>query len=251
MRSSSALDDAVLQSRRLTMQHFQPLAWAHARDGVVRTAGTGRISEIDTGLPYEFTQSIDSSRPIRGFTAGRVGIVRDSSSRTLVTGNIPPFSVTGDFTLAVLWFCSTSSGNLPSFNLSETGSDIYLQLYSVNGPAVRATVGPLAMTGDINISTNRPYVAVLTLNNGFQTGALYCNGSSTSATDNGLSLEDSLYGQIVLGPDTICYEAVVFSRELQTRERQLLEGVMAWNNNLPNALPGNHPFALRPPLIGD
>jgi hypothetical protein len=250
MRSSSALDDAVLQSRRLTIQHFRPLAWAHARDGIVQTASTGRINEIDTRLSFTFRQFSDPLRPIRGFTAGRVGIRRDGTNRTLVTQTISAFTVTGDFTIAILWFCSTSSGNVPQFSIKTTGSDNYLELSNGSGQNVRAMVGS-ATTGDISISTNRPYIAVLTVNNGSQTGALYCDGSSTSATDNGLSLED-VFGQIrLLDDDTICYEAVVFSRELQTRERQLLEGVMAWNNNLPNALPGNHPFALRPPLIGD
>jgi hypothetical protein len=246
MRSGSAFDDAVLQSRRLTIQHLRPIAWAHARDGVTRTSGTGRISEIDTGLALEFTEATDSIRPVRGFTAGRVGITPQSATNSLLTPSTA--GAVGDFTIAVLWFCSTSFGNLPEFVVRDSGSNDYIKLSSANGPVVRATVG--TNSADISIVTGQPFVAVLTYLDGSQTGTLRCNGSTTIATDNGLS-SDNVSMQVTVATDQICYEAVAFDRELGNRECQLLEGVMAWNNGLPNALPGNHPFALRPPLIGD
>jgi hypothetical protein len=246
MRTGSAFDDAVLQSRRLTIQHLRPIAWAHARDGVARTSGTGRISEIDTGLSLEFTESTDSIRPVRGFTAGRVGITPQSAGDQLLTPATA--AAVGDFTIAVLWFCSTSFGNLPEFVARDSGSSDYIKLSSANGPVVRATVG--TSNADISIVTGRPFVAVLTYLDGSQTGTLRCNGSTAIATDNGLS-SDNVSMQVTVVTDQICYEAVAFDRALGNRECQLLEGVMAWNNGLPNALPGNHPFALRPPLIGD
>jgi hypothetical protein len=246
MRSGSAFDDAVLQSRRLTIPHLRPIAWAHARDGIARTSGTGRISEIDTGLSLEFTQSTDSTRPVRGITAGRVGITWQTANDQLLTAQTA--QSVGDFTIAVLWFCSTSFGDLPLFRALDSASSNYIGLSGVNGPSARATVG--SVTADISIAIGRPFVAVLTFNIGSQTGTLHCNGTSQIATDNGLST-DNVSVWLNLDTDQICYEAVAFDRELQTRDRQLLEGVMAWNNGLPNALPGNHPFALRPPLIGD
>jgi hypothetical protein len=247
MRSGSAFDDAVLQSRRLTIQHLRPIAWAHARDGVARTSGTGRISEIDTGLALEFQQATDSIRPVRGITAGRVGITGQSATNQLATPSTA--QALGDVTIAVLWFCSTSTGNLPTFFVRDSGAFSYLLLESVTGPSVRATVGS-QQTSTIALSTGRPFVAVLTYLDGSQTGTLHCNGSNTIATDNGLS-SDNLNFTVQTNTDEICYESVAFDRGLGNRERQLLEGVMAWNNGLPNALPGNHPFALRPPLIGD
>jgi hypothetical protein len=246
MRTGSAFDDAVLQSRRLTIPHLRPIAWAHARDGVARTSGTGRISEIDTGLALEFQQSNDSIRPVRGITAGRVGITGQSATNQLATPSTA--QALGDVTIAVLWFCSTSTGNSPTVFVRDSGAFPYLQLESVTGPVVRATVG--TNSADISIVTGRPFVAVLTYLDGLQTGTLHCNGGTAFETDNGLS-SDNLTFTVETNTDQICYEAVAFNRELQTRERQLLEGVMAWNNGLPNALPGNHPFALRPPSIGD
>lgn len=247
MRSGSAFDDAVLQSRRLTIEHLRPIAWAHARDGIARTSGTGRISEIDSGLALEFQQATDSIRPVRGITAGRVGVTGQSANNQLAT----PLTAQplGDVTIAVLWFCSTSTGNLPPVFVRDSGSGNYILVESVTGPSVRATVGS-QQTGTIAISTGSPFVAVVSFNIGLQTGTLHCNGTSSIATDNGLSA-DNLTFTAQASTDQICYEAVAFDRELQTRERQLLEGVMAWNNGLPSALPGNHPFALRPPLIGD
>jgi|LakMenEpi03Aug12_release.lakeMendotaPanAssembly.Ray.scaffolds.fasta_scaffold07497_23 hypothetical protein len=247
MRTGSAVDDAVLQSRRLTIQHLRPIAWAHARDGVARYSGSG-ISEIDTGLSLEFAQSDANLRPTRGFTAGQVGIVPISPADQVTTPSTA--QAVGDFTIAVLWWCSNTNGNVPDFIVRDSASGVYLLLTSVSGPAVRATVGSV-LSNTIAISTGRPFVAVLTYLDGSQTGTLRCNGSSEIATDNGLSTDNVTIDLVVNTADEICYEAVAFDRALGNRECQLLEGVMAWNNGLPNALPGNHPFALRPPLIGD
>jgi hypothetical protein len=203
MRTGSAVDDAVLQSRRLTIQHLRPIAWAHARDGVARYSGSG-ISEIDTGLSLEFAQSDANLRPTRGFTAGQVGIVPISPADQVTTPSTA--QAVGDFTIAVLWWCSNTNGNVPDFIVRDSASGVYLLLTSVSGPAVRATVGSV-LSNTIAISTGRPFVAVLTYLDGSQTGTLRCNGSSEIATDNGLSTDNVTIDLVVNTADEICASA--------------------------------------------
>lgn len=53
------------------------------------------------------------------------------------------------------------------------------------------------------------------------------------------------YSNIAVG------EIIVAYSEWSQRDRQLIEGYLAWKWNFPASLPTNHPFKIRPPYVGD
>lgn len=247
-RNSGALADAAFQSRLLTLPRLRPLAWCHARDGVLVADGSGKISSIETGRPYKFQQSTASLRPSRGVFGETQTLQFDSSTNAIGSGSISPAIIWESFTLGMVLYTVASVGLiLRDIFATELGAIRYDSANArITGGITGA--GNFAIHG---VSANQPATAVLTYNYSSQSGWFRCGTTSTSVTWATASEEATFALEANSSAVPQVVEAVVFDRWMPDSELVTLQGVLAWSSNLPQTLPASHPYRNRPPLIGD
>ena len=242
MRSGDVNSDANLQQRVMPMLRLRPAAWAHARPGVVRTDGSGKISSIETGAPYKFTSPSPGNSPALVTTAGQNAIRSNTASSTsLGTSTIPQ---AGPCSLIVLWWSAANQGPAARVEDISSGQNEFVRVgYSTTPQAIGSYGG---VTQSVSIDNNRPYVASSRADG--DNPATFRIANSSQTISSSYSSEDVTVS--FLG-NCDYFEVAFFTRELSASETMLAEAIMAWSNGFPNALGGAHPFRNRPPLLGD
>lgn len=243
MRSGDVYVDGATQERLMTMPRLRPAAWAHARDGVVRTDGSGNISSIQTGMPYAWTSPSPGNSPALATTAGRRVIRSNSSLSTSLQTSTLPTSLNPDCSLIIMWWSRANEG--PSAQIEDVFTNQFVRIGYYMPPQAIGSYG--GVTQSVTISNNRPYVASIRAD-GTNPATFRVGDSLLTITSSGYNSEDST--ALLLGTCDY-FETAVFTRQLSAHETLLAEGIMAWSNGLPDALGGAHPFRNRPPLIGD
>jgi len=102
------------------------------------------------------------------------------------------------------------------------------------------------------VSNDTPYLATIATNG--SDGPFRLGGTSVTVSGGGFAGEDAMLTVALssMASSPVDYfEIVAFDRNLNVEELQLVEGIVAWSNGLPEVLNGQHRFRTRPPLIGD
>lgn len=239
----------------LTPIDIAAMLWLHGKDAATITEVLGKISAWadKSGNGYNVEQASDSLRPTYDPSDG--GILFSTGSMAL-SGTIPGAVASGDFVIGIAmdyqsdggWgsyisFLQIATGGLDGvfWHYSKSTAQL-VQFYSDGGTAVS---GPMA--------NNALGPMILTLEKVGDDYALYRDGvqlaTGTKASPN-LTADQSL----IVGKGTFSnaksmtgkyYEIVI-----APGERQKVEGMLAWENQLETLLPFDHPYVDGRPMTG-
>lgn len=270
-RGISRLDEARLQDRSWTPALLRPALWLDAADPSTITIATGVSEWRDKGgNGRHFTQSTPASQPAynRNGINGLGSISFDGLNDVLARAPeawafeypIAHFCVFRAISLtptysALVEFYTSGAGNTAGWTSlikSNNRSSIY----------VAHTAGQSSYdgTGALSYVTNTPYVWSSNVGNNFinswGNGSVdgVVSGTWTGRTNLGTS-NFNIGASAVFSRYTnwdIAEQIVLNSSSVGTRSaaaRQAMEGYLAWKWGIP--LAATHPFANRPPLIGD
>ncbi len=259
-RGVSRYDEAALQRRLWTPAVLRPDAWFDASDLSTITATTNGITQWSDksgngrhktdagyGCRADLTVDPDSGNTVASF----VDQVRSNSTRIDdYRGDILEMSADLSIRTAYLRLRRKSNPLLAGSNFIFTSRSSF----HWHGPGASSTSTAIA---DGNASPN------------WTNGSNFRNGQAITVTAQGAgpigqwSIYSFLCAGVVLvqgiGNDRNLYhgsvgdyaEIILYATAHSTRERQLHEGYLAWKSNSAPDLPASHPFANRPPLLGD
>lgn len=257
-RGRNDYETAQIQGRLWTPAVLRPAAWWDAADlatiaysgsaisqwsdksgnGIHATGGAQILEAISqNGLPGIVTAPGSNS----SFAINSAG----TASRSMIVATRP--KVTGGGT-GFRGLCATGAS-------SGSGS----AMYSNNGANKWGTWSSVDYSGGIQLVAGTPYLLCM---DGLDSGSFYRNGASDgtyAATEGQGQLAGSasmghIGGQIGQSGTTQKYDGTYFeivwmSSAMTAPQRQALEGYLSWKWGIP--LAADHPFANRPPLIGD
>lgn len=260
-RGVSRYDEADLQRRLATPLQYRPWGWWTSRHLSSLTASSTGISEIRdlsgngrTMMQTTTTiqpQLVDGVLPVSASQAMRFG-----SSRLLTRAGNPPGGA------ATIFATCRATSNM-SFGGLWTGGEYGLfcgfgsdAIFAVDGSGL--TAGDTANTASL---VNQWGVVTVEYTQSSTAGSSIWWRGTLSETQGAVGRPvDVGWGRTELGGRTYgnqagrvfqgeILEVLVFFPRLSSFERQFVEGYMAWSAGLP--LDASHPFANRPPLIGD
>jgi hypothetical protein len=254
-RGLSDYDSARIQGRLWTPEVLRPDFWFDAADQSTITISSGNVTQWNDKSGNARNLTTASSYPSYSIE-GRNGlnVVTFSGSSLAVTGlsiNYTAQSTFGAFRL----------GSYPLYARVWTQSDAGID-FSTSGAYIPIVSGPATPTWcsyttnfESQISlTDGAWCIFSSVHNGAvlrnaANGVLAALASATlSKTFTRFGMTDSFSGATV--PFSGDYgELVVLPTGGVTRDRVLVEGYLSWKWAIP--LAANHPFANRPPLIGD
>lgn len=264
----SLYDQAILQNRLWTPNLFKPAIWLDASDSSTITLSGSNVTSWNdkSGNARNLTQTTPAqqptyqatglnSRPTMSFDGindslnnasyqpvGAVSVFivfrRSQSKGTLIniqrSGGV--FEVTGKFDSSYRSITFTAAGNINpafGFNISGDGVDQNIILGIQHNGATNTSSN---FTGHVNGTTQ-------TITTSGAVGYVSEIGFSIGGRPIQNILSAYFSGQIS--------EIVFLNSTLSTTNRQIIEGYLAWKWGLQNLLIATHPFANRPPLIGD
>lgn len=262
-RGVSRYDEAELQNRLQSVAAFLPWAWWNASDLSRVSVGSSGVTEWrdSSGNGRHMTQTDTAKQPqlVGGAlpTAPR-HVVRFSGEQmlqraeTVTAGSATIVAVcraTAYRLLGGVW----TAGAFGIFNGDGGDASYVIDGFGANAGSSSNTSAKLnqwgVVTGEYaSASTNSSEIAF----NGLIEESFPATGG-VNATQSGHGLHQ-LGGRTLAGianrtlQGEIAEVAVFFPR-LPARDKAIIEGIMAWRAGI--ALTGAHPFANRPPLIGD
>lgn len=250
-RGRNDYETAQIQGRLWTPAVLRPAAWWDAADlstiaysgsaisqwsdksgnGLHTTGGAQTLEAISqNGLPGIVFPASNPFALVGAGTASRSMIV---ATRPRITGGGTGFR----------GLCATGAS-------SGSGS----MLLSNNGANKWGTWSTVDYSGGIQLVAGTPYLLCM---DGLDSGSFFRNGSSDgtySATEGqpgGTANNGCIGGEVGNNQhyDGTIFEIVWMSSAMAVPQRQALEGYLSWKWGI--ALAADHPFANRPPLIGD
>lgn len=263
-RGISRYDEAALQGRLWTPNAIQPLLWLDASDLSTISSPAG-ISEWrdKSGNAWHASQATQANRPTHeafdsgaylppnAINTGRPAVAFDGINNFL---ELPSGFLHGATTLSVAMLLRGGYfGNNTGIFGPSNAAAIGLEFIYFNGSYVRINAGQIfgaglyPTTGAYSITT------------------MQASSSQTSGENNGTSVLTNAFmspvtfnGVYAIGryaggnyaPMRVC-EFLVSRGSWSSPQRLTLQGYLAWKWNMVSLLPGSHPFANRPPLIGD
>ena len=276
MRECCPYREALFQGRLWTPDLLWPnLSFLQdAYDPSTITISTGVSEWRDkSGNGRHFTQGTGDQQPSyssNGFF-GRPGITFDGSNDSLLLTGIS--SLITNQTHGVYWVFRRISGNsggsgynptisiYPSNGTSDYGALHYVKNSNSLGASYPYFNAPNTHNYDITSGTaynnDTGYVMAFQANapSGATAWSVHRNGTLEGST-NGIGTPNTNNAGYVLGKQIVVarylncvFAEVLMVQNTNTRIRQLVEGYLAWKWGIQIA--ASHPFANRPPLIGD
>ena len=267
-RGIDILDAARMQGRLWTPDVLRPGIWLDAADLSTITIETGVSEWRDkTGNGRHFTQTDTTKQPVynaSGFN-GRPTLVFNGTGSLLAGGantSMSNYATGGSWSVfyagyATSTFRNTAEPYLANGFWGDTGA--YLSGGIMNSPDVLFTFSYDATvdSAELAYTFNTPAVIENSVDGtNIRTRA---NGGTAAMTASGATLLISAALQVggqfnaAAGAPRVLngrISEMLFMRSfLQPHDRQRMEGYLAWKWGIP--LAGDHPFLLRPPLIGD
>lgn len=250
----SLYDTARIQGRLWTPPASQPAAWFDAAD-------LSTITNTATGVS-DWADKSGNGRTMSNASAS----LRPDLLREKANGN------------AVVDFNDETSGATDRLQMAATINvrTAYVALNRRNGTIY--TSNNFVFTADGGISTGAydwhgPHNSTSSIfadsgnaNANWRNGSNFCNGSAITITASGSAILNAMavysflcLGNMVtqgIGYDRVYHgsiggygEVLWYSGAHSTRDRLLIEGYLAWKWGV--TLVADHPFATRPPLLGD
>ena len=273
-RGVSRFDEAMLQGRLWTPDLVRPdlSFWVDAADQSTITIATGVSEWRDkSGNGRHFTQATGANQPSYSDTGflGRPGITFDGSNDNLRLTGIN--AQLANQTHGVYWVFRRISGNAggsgynPTISVATAGSDAgalhYVKSSTATGASypyfIQPTNNSYDLTSGPTYQNNIGYVMSFQANapSGATGWSVHRSGTlegTTNAigTPNATNLGYVLAHQATPARYLNCvFGEVLMVQNANTRVRQLVEGYLAAKWGV--MLAASHPFANRPPLIGD
>lgn len=246
-RGISLYDEAILQRRLWMPNVLSPALWFDAADLSTITIATGVSEWRDkSGNARHVTQSNSSFRPSYSLTGGPNNLPHlftTSQQRYLVRST--RFDTNGGFVITV-YKKNSNGANSSSLNRvvdisgttngAENDKVGFSQgLLIGESASTPSTDWKIAFASRSGMVKTNSYVSIF--------GTLIHNGFSPWEAVGWGDPEYDLIGSIS--------EIIMLGRIPSTSSIQLIEGYLAWKWGLQNRLIATHPFANRPPLIGD
>lgn len=277
-RGVSRFDEAQLQQRLWLPDVLRPALWLDAADVSTITIATGVSEWRDkSGNNRHATQATTTLQPAYSASAmrGRPGLIWPSPpanpSRTLIT---PSFDI-GISNIAATFCVSrldagVTSGAYRRLFVNNSANPIGYTLWyfgTSSGQALGAIAGTSATGADwvVGAERNSPFVlSMVGPNNGGLAASnlrARLNGGVSTYTRTDATGTVGGTSNFTIGAAESAYQAgtspwggeiseiVHFNTTLSSRDVNVIEGYLAWKWGV--TLAADHPFANRPPLIGD
>lgn len=267
-RGTSRYDEARLQGRLWSPTLINPSLWLDASDlSTLSVVGSGVDSWRDkSGNNRHLSQSTSARRPTFNFSGlnGLPTVSALNASQQWLSTNTNTSGFSGDGNLWVIAVCTMDSstasfGRLVSFG--SVGSVDYnatprAALLIRNGTANSiVSYRNNSSSSSLSVPLSTPMLVGSTFD-GTQ-NILYLNGTAGTPVGSTGNFTSTPRLTLFWDNDTSftsywsgnCSELVLGSTLLTTIYRQLIEGYLAWKWGF--RLDASHPFANRPPLIGD
>lgn len=243
---------------------LRPALWLDAADHSTITIATGVSEWRDkSGSGRNATQTTPSAQP--SYVLGglnNLNVIRFDGSNDVLSHNLNAspapttvFSVvnrrSGGFGDYQLIFQAVSPSSAFGANISAKASGIsqwgsYINSWASGGSIL--SVGNAAIVG--NVSPTATSGTELYRTNGTQTAAVsYASRYAGDAANRRAIGADPAHSGGWFSGDI--GEIIVFLSVLSTSNCKLIEGYLAWKWGTYQYLPGDHPFKLRTPLVGD
>ena len=248
-RGVNALDEARLQGRLWTPQMANPSLMFVARPEALEVVSGNVATAYDqSGFGRNAT---GSSRP--AFSTRYGGAINVTTGTRLSLASRLTFS--GDFTLFTV-MQNNSGGIFVPFDTSSSasGSTTNLKYMWFSGWGQYWTS---FVSGNVITSTAMSGVLAQAHRRSGTAGSFWENGSRTNYTANltACEINDAAGGrQTNIATNYFLMTVIAFDRALSDFDVAKVQGWMAWDRadyGFRNTLPASHPFANRPPLIGD
>jgi hypothetical protein len=274
-RGISRFDEAMLQGRLWTPDLVRPNLsfWQDAADRSTITIATGVSEWRDkSGNNRHFTQATGANQPSYSDTGflGRPGITFDGTDDNLRLTGIS--SQITNQTHGVYWVFRRISGNaggagynptisVRTSNNSDGGALHYVKNSNALGASYPYYNHPATQSYDLTSGTAYQngigYVMSFQANAASSATAWSVHRSGTlEGNTNGITTPNSNNDGYVLAHQinparflNCVFGEVLMVQNTNARLRQLVEGYLAWKWGV--LLGGAHPYANRPPLIGD
>lgn len=276
MRDCCPYREALFQGRLWTPDQVRPNLsfWQDADDISTITIATGVSEWRDkSGNGRHFTRGTGNEQPSYSSTGflGRPGITFDGSDDNLILNGIS--SLITNQTHGVYWVFRRISGNsggsgynptisiYPSNGTSDYGALHYVKNSNALGASYPYYGAPSIYFYDLNSGTaydnNTGNIMSFQANapSGATAWSVHRNGTLEGST-NGIGTPNTNNDGYVLGKQiqplrhlNCVFAEVLMVQNTNERIRQLVEGYLAWKWGVQIA--ASHPFANRPPLIGD
>lgn len=246
-RGTSILDTAFLQRRLWTPQLLKLSGWWDADNISTVTISTG-VSQLRdaSGNGLTASQGLSSSQPayVNGVQNGQSAMLFDGAGDRLVISGAPTSarSLVAAVRPTVTGGGTGFRGITATLALSGSGS----LLLSSNGSNKWGTWSSVDYSTSQQLEPGSSYVLAM---DGLDSGSFFTNGAAdgTYAATEGQT--GHIGGNADQGFTGYIFEVMWIGEALPRRDRQAVEGYLSHKWAIP--LAADHPFANRPPLIGD
>lgn len=253
-RGINVYDEARLQGRLWTptlLRGVGKLArWFTAAD--VDCDGSAGISPFRdlSGWGANATQATAGTRPV--FTRGvyrRPYALYDTSEKFNIFTTVTYNGTNGVSWAGVVFYNSSNQNTIIG---GSSGGELQFRINTSNQvQLVRRAQADLVNT-TATLTVNTPAIvgcdAASSGCAAWLNGTSVSNGSNAAVSNGGSNIGTGGAGEHLRGG---VFEVLGSELKWVQRERDLVDGYLAWQNGLVGSLPASHPFASRPPLIGD
>lgn len=264
-RGLGLVDEARLQGRLWGPQVLRPALWLDAADLSTITIATGVNAWRDkSGRGRNLSQSTPSRQPTYELSGinGRPALRAVSSSAQFLDAGANLIGFNGGagahlwaFVVCTMDASASSFSRLVSYGRdgqSDTGlENVPLMLRNAGNNAITAFSGGVKSSVDVMLSTPLLLGSVY----GSTNHQMFLNGAAATPSAGGFGVNTTPRIRILSDGTShwsgLCGEVILGDFELSVKDRQLIEGYLAWKWGLQTNLLSTHPFVNRPPMIGD
>ena len=253
-RGFSDYDTARIQGRLWTPEVLRPAAWFDAADQSTTTISTGVSEWRDkSGNSRNAVQATSSSQPAySSFGAqGRPSLQFDGNDDTLTLSS--PGSTKQSIAVAIIPTAASGGSGYRGITATEGGPNNNvgtMMLASVNA-GMWGTYSSSDVASTVTLTANTPYILVMA---GTATGTFFTSGANSGTYSVSEGQSPSHIGGLAGPPSNQGFtghimEVLWIPQDLPVPLRTAVEGYLSWKWSIP--LAADHPYANRPPLIGE
>lgn len=259
MRECCPYREAIFQGRLLSLKSLNPLFWYDASDLSTITTVSGAVSawKDKSGNGFNLSQSDSARRPTLTISEGLTAIIYDGTPNDQLDGTTSSAFYSKPQTYLYLASLSAYPFKYNTFFDSWTPSQGVGHFVRSNGKSA-AYIGNQNYdgTGSATYSLNEVFLFACTHgSNGIQS---WKNGVLDGSIETEPVFNATAPSTFYLGAGPLFgrwspwkFREIVCIPSNRAYDRQRAEGLMLWKRGLQQLLPASHPFANRPPLIGD
>lgn len=260
-RGRNDYETAQIQGRLWTPAVLRPALWVDAADISTISVATG-ISEWrdKSGNNRHFSQTTTSLQPTLQpeNLNGLATILFDGQK--YVANSVASLSVTSETSITLLKRSASATTFSRFFTKANTANDVtYVTILYGDGAAtgqIGSYIGGMRSVITVNADVWEIFScthtgAELTNRTPQVAGAAYAHTLSTNYDRFAIAYDFFALGNGGELNGGSVAETIYFTSALSSRDRNACEGYLAWKWGVVNRLPADHPFANRPPLIGD